>query len=205
MYIRQSHRPRDREDVLDLVRSQMFATFVTQRADGVIASQLPFVFEETGGEHGTLCAHMARANPHSAALAEGGESLVIFLGPHGYISPAWYVDRATAPTWNYTAVHCYGTPHIHTAEEAEVNLQRLIDVVEANHERPWSIAELNRPEVETMIQNIVSFELRLTRMEAKFKLSQGEKLERTAAAIEQLEASGQGALASYMRRYNGVI
>jgi transcriptional regulator len=188
MYTRPSHRPRHEDDVVEVMRNYPFATLVT----GTIASHLPFVFE-----NGTLYAHMARANPHSNVLAS--ESLVIFVGPHGYISPSWYsaAARATAPTWNYVAVHCYGTPRIHDATEAERNIQRLIANVESGS-NAWQLSELERADVDRMIANIVSFEIHPTRIEGKFKLSQGDQPERIQAAIQHTDP----ALAAYLRRYN---
>jgi transcriptional regulator len=202
MYVRSSHQPRSDADVVQLIRQNMFATLVTSSADGVIASHLPFVFDETRGAHGTLYAHMARANEQSAAIGTSGEALVIFTGPHAYISPSWYEDRGTAPTWDYVAAHCYGTPLLHSDEEARRNIQRLLDVVEAHQARPWSMNELHPDDVRAMIRNVVSFEIPLTRIEAKFKLNQGDKRDRIATAVAQLESQGETALASYMRRYN---
>lgn len=180
----------------------MFATLVTSSRGRLVASHLPFVYDETRGEHGTLYAHMARANEQSATVADG-EALVIFSGPHAYISPSWYADRATAPTWDYVAVHCYGTPRVHSEAETTENIERLVAVVEAAHARPWSTAELRDDDVRALLRNVVSFEIPLRAIEAKFKLHQGETRERTAAAIAELEARGERALAAYMRRYNG--
>lgn len=193
MYIRSSHQPRDPADVVEVIREQMFATLVT----GLVASHLPFVLE---GE--TLYAHMARANPQSAMLS--GEALVIFQGPHAYISPSWYEDRATAPTWNYVAVHCYGRPRVHDREETRRNIERLIAVVEADRPNPWAMHELTEEDVEELLRNVVSFEMPVERMEGKFKLSQGDTAEHHRAAIAELERTGSHALASYMRRFNGL-
>lgn len=202
MYVRNSHRPRSLSDITQLIDQNMFATLVSASASGLIASHLPFVYEPTRGEHGTLYAHMARANAHGAVLARGEECLVIFAGPHGYISPSWYADRATAPTWDYAAVHCYGVPLLHSVADARRNIERLIATVEAGRPRPWSIDELRPDETESMLANIVSFEIPLTRVEGKFKLNQGEKSDRTRAAIAQLESQGDQALAELIRRYN---
>jgi transcriptional regulator len=192
MYIRPSHRPRSDDDVLEVIRANMFATLVTSSADGIVASHLPFVFED-----GTLYAHMARANPQSAMLT--GEVLVIFQGPHAYISPSWYEDRDTAPTWDYVAVHCYGPIRIHDAAEARRNIERLIARVETS----WSLQELrDEDDVRQMLANIVSFEIPVARFEGKFKLNQGDQPERIRAAIAQLERDGHSELAAYMRRYN---
>ena len=180
----------------------MFATMVMPSPDGLIASHLPFMIDSTRGPHGTLLAHMARANPQSAVIGGDGEALVMFVGPHGYISPSWYEDRATAPTWNYVAVHCYGTTRRHSEEEALQNIRRLITVVEAPSSRPLSTGDLSEQEVHALLQNVVSFEIPIARIEGKFKLSQGEKADRTKAAIIKLEQQGDEALAGYMRRYN---
>ena len=204
MYVRPSHRPRNASDVVELMQQNMFATLVSGSPAGTIASHLPFVYESTPGEHGTLYAHMARANAHGEALARGEECLVIFTGPHGYISPSWYADRSTAPTWDYVAVHCYGRPVIHSVEDARRNIERLLAVVEAGRPDPWSLTDLRAEEVEMMLTNIVSFEIPLTRVEGKFKLNQGDKPERIRTAIEQLERQGESLLANYMRRYNGL-
>lgn len=201
MYVRHSHRPRTTGDVREVIRRNMFATLVTSSAEGMIASHLPFLLDDTRGEHGTLLAHMARANPQSALLETSGEALVMFLGPHGYISPSWYDDRATAPTWDYVAVHCYGPVRVHSGDQSRQNIDRLIAALETTADG-WSIAELREDEVRGMLQNVVSFEIPIARIEGKFKLNQGEKPERTSKAIEKLEEQGEHALAQYLRRYN---
>ncbi|HEX7155159.1 MAG TPA: FMN-binding negative transcriptional regulator [Thermoanaerobaculia bacterium] len=202
MYVRLSHQPRSTADVLRVIEEHMFATMVTWSSEGALASHLPFLIDPARGEHGTLLAHMARANPHSALLGKGEESLVMFLGPHAYISPSWYEDRATAPTWDYVAVHCYGNARCHSTDEARQNIARLIAVVEAPSPQPWSMSELGETEVRRLLEHVVSFEIPITRIEGKFKLNQGEKVARTQAAIAHLEQNGEAAMAAYLRRYN---
>lgn len=182
---------------MQIIRENMFATLVTCANGGMVASHLPFMIDDGAT---TLFAHMARANPQSAMLE--GEALVMFQGPHAYISPSWYEDRATAPTWDYIAVHCYGTPRVHSDEEARRNIERLIALVEASSQRPWSIDELTEESIRALLRNVVSFEIALSRVEGKFKLNQGEKKDRNQAALTQLEHSGAGELAAWMRRYN---
>ncbi|HEY0372835.1 MAG TPA: FMN-binding negative transcriptional regulator [Thermoanaerobaculia bacterium] len=189
MYIRASQHARSAADVVEVIERNPFAVMVT----GMTASHLPFVLEDN-----VLYAHMARANRH-AAIVGAAESLVIFTGPHAYISPSWYADRATAPTWDYVAVHCYGTAVVHDDADARNNIERLLARVEGDR---WSMRELPADDVERMIANVVSFEIPVSRMEAKFKLNQGEKPERTRTAIAELERSGNGELAEYVRRYN---
>ena len=190
MYIRKSHQPRDPADVLEVIERNMFGTLVT----AMTAFHLPYILEND-----TLYAHMARANPQSNML--DGEALVIFLGPHGYISPSWYADRATAPTWDYVAVHCYGRIRVHDGAETRRNIERLVERMEKGRQDRWSIDALSEASVSALLANVVSFEIRVERMEGKFKLNQGEKPERTRAAIAQLERNGSVALAEWMRRY----
>ena len=202
MYIRNSHRPQSATDVFEIISRHMFATIVMPSPDALVASHLPFVYDAGRGENGTLYAHMAAANPHSSLIGGDQEALVMFAGPHAYISPSWYADRATAPTWDYIAVHCYGVTQRHSKAEAYENIRRLIDVVEEGNAAKWSMSELTEEEVARLLSNVVSFEIRVARLEAKFKLNQGEKPERTRAAIAELERQGSSVLAEYMRRYN---
>lgn len=202
MYVRSSHRPLNAQDVAAVMQRHMFATLVTTSTDTMVASHLPFLFDPSQGEHGTLYAHMARANPHATLLGREVQSLVIFQGPHAYISPSWYVDRATAPTWNCVAVHCYGMSHVHADDEAEFNVRRLVAAMERERSKGWSADELKPDQVSGMLRNVVSFDIAISRIDAKFKLNQGEKAERTASAIHMLELQGHREVADYMRRYN---
>jgi transcriptional regulator len=203
VYIRPSHLPLNESDVDDVIARNMFATLLNSGPSGIIASHLPFVREKRDDGRSVLFAHMARANPHAAIVAQS-ECLVIFAGPHAYISPSWYEDRATAPTWDYISIHCYGHARTHSLDETRQNIERLLEVVEADNPRGWKTAELPDAEVRRMLENVVSFEIEVTRIEAKFKLNQGEKPERTRAAIERLDQQGHEILAHYMRRYNGL-
>ena len=125
---------------------------------------------------------MARANPQwqdFAKLADGGgEALVIFQGPHAYVSPNWYGPGAAVPTWNYVAVHAYGPPQI-MDDPARVRalLDRLVRVQETDSQTPWSMASQEDEYIERMMRGIVAFEIPVTRLEAKAKLSQNKELE----------------------------
>lgn len=188
--------------MFELIRSTGFGALITFSRRGLAASHLPFVIDESRGEFGMLFAHMARANPESATLSSDPDVLVTFVGPHAYISPSWYEDRATAPTWNYVAVHCAGRVRVHSDTEAEENMRRLVGVMEKGNERPWSLADLSEHQMRGLLRNIVSFEISIARMDGKFKLSQGETPERNRAAVNQLEQEGREDLAAWMRQYN---
>src|SRR5437899_3081762 len=107
MYIPTAFRADDRAALYDLIERHGFGTLVTV-IDGLpFATHLPFLIDR---ERGVLLGHVARANPHGRALDGPGESLAIFQGPHGYVSPSWYLTAPAVPTWNYAAVHVYGVP-----------------------------------------------------------------------------------------------
>src|SRR5690606_7955612 len=99
--------------VFDMIDRLTFATMITHGSRGLQASHLTFLVDRERGPHGTLVSHLAVANEHAELIAEQRESLVIFQGPHGYISSSWYPAapvRDSAPTWNFAVVHCHGRP-----------------------------------------------------------------------------------------------
>src|SRR6266516_4165261 len=113
MYIPAAFRETRLEVVHSLIREHSFGTLVSQLDGQLFATHLPFLLDAGRGPQGTLLGHMARANPHWECFSEPDlESLVIFQGPHAYVSPSWYLSDLAVPTWNYTAVHAYGVASI---------------------------------------------------------------------------------------------
>ena len=154
------------------------------------------------GPRGSLIGHVARANPQWRHFAGGVEALAIFTGPHAYISPSWYQTPSMVPTWNYVAVHVYGLPRVveDTAAFAEI-LRLTIDEYEAGRPTPWR-EELPADYKAAMMKAIVGFEIEITRVEAKFKLSQNRKPEDIAGAATALSQSAnqtERALAAMMQ------
>ena len=190
-----------------LIRDYPFGLLVTAAGDASVATHLPFLFDPEAGPHGTLVCHMARANPQwkdFARLAETGrEALAIFQGPHGYISPTWYGPGDAVPTWNYTAVHAYGTPRVvEDAALTRAHQERLVETFEAGFAAPWSMAGRDDKYIARMLRGIVAFEMPVTRLEAKAKLSQNRSAADRAGVIEALAAStrpGDWELAEAMR------
>lgn len=195
MFVPKAFRLDDRRAIVELIEAYGFALLVTALDGPPQASHLPFLYDPERGPEGTLLGHMARANPQwhdFAALAErGAEALVIFQGPHSYISPTWYGGGPpTVPTWNYAAVHAYGQPRL-MEEPAAVRglLDRLVAVQEAGQARPWSTQDLEESFVQGMMRGMVAFEMPVTRLEAKAKLSQNKKPAQLAAATQALETA----------------
>ena len=185
MYIPRSFSETDAEVLYQFIRDHNFAAFVTQHNGQMIASHLPFMVDT---ERGVLKAHLARANDQWKGF-DGSEALVIFQGAHAYVSPTWYETHPSVPTWNYATVHVYGVPQL--VDDAATIRAMLGDLVE-NHERgrdpEW---EMHLPDdyYATMVQSIVVFELPISRIEGKFKLSQNRSEVDQESVIAHLSGS----------------
>src|SRR5215470_5910371 len=174
MYIPKAFREDDIDTLHAFMREYSFATLVTQHHGEIVVSHLPFLFDAQRGSYGTLMAHMARANSQWRTFAETQEALVIFQGPHTYISPSWYEDdlAASVPTWNYAVVHAYGTPRLIEDEVTLYSLlQALVEKHESQFEKPWTFKPLD-VHMQNRLRAIVGFEMPITRLEGKFKMSQ---------------------------------
>ena len=187
MYIPEFNRQEDRAATVAFMRANPFAILVSN-ADGVpFATHLPLLIDEVGDQI-IVQGHMARANAHWKSMNEGEESLVIFHGPHAYISPSLYEIRDSVPTWNYAAVHVYGQPTLFSDEEGlRATLHRMIDTFESSYMAQWS--ELSEQYQSRMMKHIVGFEIKVKRLEAKFKLSQNRTKGEQARVIQRLNQS----------------
>ena len=197
-----AHFREDRLPVLHRwMRENSFATFVSVIDGAPFATHLPALLDSSRGQFGTIRAHMARANPHWRTFETGGQLLVIYQGPHGYVTPSWYVASAAVPTWNYTAVHAYGVPRVLEGETAMALLFDQVALFESGFEKPWDTGGQAPGYIETMAKGIVAFELEVTRLEGKGKLSQNRPADREQVldALEERGAPQDLALASVMR------
>ncbi len=181
------------------MRAQSFALLVTS-ADGVpFASHIPLLLEK-GGEHGRLLGHLAKANGQCQAFDGSTEALVVFWGPHAYVSPTWYVSEKMVPTWNYVTVHAYGKPRVLDDPVAARDvLSRLTESYESDATGPWSMDTLPDDLIESQLKGIVAFEMPIDRIEGKFKLSQNRTKEDATGVIEGLKATGDAEAAEVAR------
>ncbi len=201
MYIPKAFREDDYNTLHNLMREYSFATLITQHEGVPFATHIPFILDSRRGPKGTLQAHMARANPQWHDFNNGQEVLVIFQGPHAYVSPSWYEVELSVPTWNYAVVHAYGIPRlIEDGEELYELLKILIETHEAKFENPWAF-QLPVDYLQKMIRGIVGFEIAITRLEGKFKLSQNRTVSERENVIAALqESSDTLAVAELMSR-----
>lgn len=187
MYIPEHFRVRDHADALAFMRANPFTILVSSTDDGPFATHLPLVIRENG-DHLILRGHVAKANPHWRYLEQQPHCLTIFHGPHSYISPANYNTREVVPTWNYGAVHVYGNARVFAApDELLTVLHELIPMFEPAYADQWE--SLNQAYRERMLSHIVGFEIAVTKIEAKFKLSQNRTKEEQENIIESLRSA----------------
>jgi transcriptional regulator len=199
------HFTETREAVLlEHIERHDFGLLVTQGASGpggLIASQMPFLVERRDGKL-YLLGHLARPNPQAADI-ENGEALAIFTGPHAYISPSWYATGPAVPTWNYATVHAYGVARLMADKDwLSQFLRRLSERHEAREALPWRMQDQPEAFLNGMLNGIVGFEIAVTRLDGKFKLSQNRPAAdrpRIAAALEERDDAESHGVARLMR------
>lgn len=170
MYVPEAFREERPEVLRAFMRAHSFATLVSPGEQGLVASHLPLLLDAERGPHGTLVGHLARANDHWRAL-EGGETLVIFQGPHAYVTPRWYSTPIAVPTWNYTAVHAYGRATlVQDGPALRAILDRTVAAYEAASPDRWQPPAGDV--VPTLMRQVVGFEIPIARLQGKLKLSQ---------------------------------
>lgn len=190
--------PAFREDRLDVlhgaIRELAFGMLVTHTADHFATSYLPFEIDAARGPNGTLVGHLARYNPQWQVPAAGEQAMVVFQGPHGYVSPAWYPGKLTdprqVPTWDYLIVEARGT--LVTFEDDErllALLERLTERHEAGRERRWHVADAPADYVRDEMRHIVGIELKIDSLVGRYKLSQNRDTADREGACVGLAAS----------------
>jgi transcriptional regulator len=201
MYSPPYNRPEERAEVLDFMRANSFVLLVTGTGGALQGSHLPAQVREEG-EQIILDMHMARANAQWREFFDE-EVMVVFFGPHAYITPRWYSEKERVPTWNYAAVHAYGTPKIVEDPRAKRASQRALVALLDPKWLP-SFDALPQAYIERMLDGIVNFEIAVTRLEARWKLSQNrsrQEQERIASELEHSSDTTERALAALTRRH----
>jgi transcriptional regulator len=191
----------DRAETLAFMRAHGFPLLVTGTGGTLHASHLPSMVHEREGQV-VLDMHMAKMNPQWKEFFDD-EVMVVFAGPHAYVSPRWYAEKERVPTWNYAAVHAYGVPRVFSDRETKYASQRRL----VAHLDPQWLAKfdtLRQEYVDHMLEGIVNFEVRVTRLETRWKLSQNRGREEQESIISNLEKSPDSAardLAALTRKH----
>jgi transcriptional regulator len=199
MFVPRPFQFTDKAEMIAFMKQYSFATIVTSKEGIPIGTQLPFVIDDST-ETVRLCSHFSLANEQSRYL-ETGTSLVIFTEPHAYISPTHYDKRESVPTWDYIAVHAYGTGKILSDDDAKIrSLEQTIRFYEPAYLEQWNTLSENYKK--GMLQGIVAFELEISDLQGQKKLSQNKTAVEKQRIIQHLEASeisGERDLAAYIR------
>jgi transcriptional regulator len=188
MYIPEAFSETDSGRLFDLIEQHSFGLLISDAHGEPFASHLPMLLDRSIAPLGGLIGHMARANPQWQQTA-GKTILAVFSGPHAYVSPTWYETDNVVPTWNYAAVHVYGT---FTAIDDRQQLLQIVsdyvDFYEAAFPTPWKFDRVGEY-AQKMVQAIVGFRIEISRIEGKWKLNQNHPLERQKKVIQVLSAS----------------
>lgn len=188
MYIPENFKETNPERIWALIEGNPFGILITAPNGVPFVSHLPFIFDRTAASKGKLFGHMARANPQWQHFSSDDEVLAVFQGPHAYVSPSWYSSPGV-PTWNYAVAHLRGKPRLIESEsELEALIERLTDVYESQMPSPWK-SNLIGDRRTKFFSLIVGFEIEITDVQAKFKLSQNRPPEDQQSVVEMLSQS----------------
>jgi transcriptional regulator len=201
MYSPPYNQLEDRAELLQFMRTNSFVLLVSGTSGSLQGSHLPATVHDDDGEI-RLDMHMARNNRQWQDFFDD-EVMVVFSGPHAYVSPRWYEEKERVPTWNYAAVHAYGIPRVIQDRKLKAASQRrLIQTLDPQ----WLPAfdALRKEYVDAMLDGIVNFEIAVTRLETRWKLSQNRsrrEQELIASELDKSEDSTLRALAALTRRH----
>jgi transcriptional regulator len=205
MYIPAHFAETRTEELHRIMREYPLGMLVTHGADGLDADHIPMELDANVGPHGTLVGHVARANALWQRCPTGTPVMVAFRGADAYISPSWYPSKHEAhrqvPTWNYQVVHAYGTIAIHDDERyvrgVVARLTRRHEAIEA---KPWKIGDSAPEFIDGMLGKIVGFEIAITSVVGKVKLSQNREARDRLGAAHTLDTRGDSSIAQAMRQ-----
>jgi transcriptional regulator len=196
MYQPEHFRVEDLSRMHALMRARPFAALVSTGPAGLYATHLPTILKDEG-LFGLVECHLARANPQWKDLSGGNQTLMIFQGPEGYITPSWYPSKAehgkVVPTWNFAVVHAYGRPEL---MEDKRWLHRHVSELTAQQERsqakPWATSDAPSIYIDSMLGGIIGCRFTITRLEGKWKMSQNRDLKDQEGVAKGLNLRASG-------------
>nr|WP_314875246.1 FMN-binding negative transcriptional regulator [uncultured Pseudomonas sp.] len=207
MYNSKPHQEHDLQRLHQQMLETRLAVLITHGEEGLLASHIPVLIDTAQGEYGTVYGHLARANRQWHALQQGTEALLVFAGADAYVSPSFYPSKAAThkvvPTWNYLAVHAYGSAEVIEDGAALLDIvSHLTDRHEHGRDTPWQVSDAPSDYIEGMLRAIVGFRLPITRIQGARKLSQNRSAEDVAGVRDGLASSSDpqdNQLAAQMR------
>ncbi|MCY8918547.1 FMN-binding negative transcriptional regulator [Bacillus atrophaeus] len=188
MYIPKYYKVTNVDEIWDFVQNNSFGTIVTTAQGKPIATHLPLQLMKEGGTY-YITGHIAYGNPQWRTFETCEDVLVMFQGPHAYISSSWY-EKENVPTWNYQAVHLYGTASILNEEELKHDLTMLLQKYEKHRKNPILWDKLSPQLLESQLKGIVGFKIKVGEIQASYKLSQNRNETDYMNIIDQLRKKG---------------
>ncbi|UYO32617.1 FMN-binding negative transcriptional regulator [Bacillus halotolerans] len=188
MYIPKYYKVTNADDIWDFVQNNSFGTIVTTAQGKPIATHLPLQLMKEGDTY-YITGHIAYGNPQWRTFEACEDVLVMFQGPHAYISSSWY-EKENVPTWNYQAVHVYGTASILNEEELKHDLTMLLQKYEKHRKNPVLWDKLSPQLLESQLKGIVGFKMKVGEIQASYKLSQNRNEKDYMNIIDQLQHEG---------------
>jgi len=202
MYVPGYSRNQNMDEVKSFIKENSFGILVSKASDKLQATHIPF--ELSTGENGKniLTGHISKANRQWKNFKDDNRVLVIFNGPHAYISSSWY-DHENVPTWNYIAVHVYGTVKIIEGEKLIQALKHLVNRYESKSANPVSVEKMSEKFLNRELKGIIGFEIEVEEIHPAYKLSQNRDEKNHASIVSELEKRGDHnsvAIASEMKK-----
>lgn len=190
-------------EVHDFITKNSFGILVSNTHSALWATHIPLELDKNDDGKDILVGHISRGNPQWKNFADQARVLAIFSGSHSYISSSWY-DHENVPTWNYIAVHVYGTINIIAGDKLRHALKKIVDKYESNSEHPVSVERMSEQFLHKEMNGIVGFEIEIEEIQSAYKLSQNRDSKNHAAIIIELEKKGDAhslAIAAEMKRH----
>ena len=189
VYIPSQHRVEDLKTLHDFMEEFSFASVVTAEP-AIRVTHIPVILDRGAGKYGRLMGHVSRNNPQRLAFDGKQPALIVFQGPHRYISPTWFNKERMVPTWNFAVVHVSGRPRANEDKNFLTGLlERLVNKNESYEKSQWSLSKVPDAYKSGLMMGIVGLEMEIERIEGKFKLG----LEAPPADKEKLLAGLQSA------------
>ncbi len=186
MYIPRRYDEKDKEKIYSFIKENSFGILISIRDGLPIGTHIPLLLEKNEAGNDIFMGHISKGNEQQYTLTDGVKVLVIFAGPHAYISPRWYTQM-NVPTWNYISVHVYGTVKIVEGEALKAALTRLVDNYEQTLPHPVTLEEIPEKTFHENFRGIVGFEIEIEDIQAAYKLSQNRDAISHQQVIDQLD------------------
>jgi transcriptional regulator len=183
MYIPETFKIERNAELFEFIEQWSFGDLVTTYAGELFINHVPFVFDKSQNK---LYGHLAVKNPQLALLEQADDLAVVFNGVNCYISPSWYVSQEMVPTWNFEAVYISGKARLADENELMIILQKLTEKYERQFETPWKMDKVSESRLSVMMKMIVGFEIDISNIKGKSKLSQNRSAEDRTGVISGL-------------------